>query len=126
VLVVDDEPVVRDAVRRVLEDAGLRVAVERSGEDALASEALDGCRLVICDVMLPGMSGIELVAAIRVRDPHLPVITMTGYATADVEAQSRRVGATTFLAKPFDQDELLDLVRRVLERTDVAGKEGRP
>jgi DNA-binding NtrC family response regulator len=125
VLVVDDEPVVRDAVTRVLTEEGLRVACVASGEDALAHEALAECRLVICDLMLPGMPGLELMSAIRLRRPGTPILAITGYATGEVAARAASAGATTFLAKPFDHDELLDQVRRVLERTDVAGKETR-
>jgi DNA-binding NtrC family response regulator len=126
VLVVDDEPVVRDAVARVLEEEGLRVACVGSGAEALAHEALGDCRLVICDLMLPGMPGLELMSAIRARRPGSPILAITGYATGEVAARAVSAGATTFLAKPFDHDELLDKVRRALERTDVAGKEERP
>ncbi len=126
VLVVDDEPVVRDIVARVLAAAGMRAVGVASGEDALAHEALADCRLVICDLMLPGLSGLDLLSAIRARRPDLPVLAITGYATREVADRSESAGATMFLAKPFDHDELLEKVRHVLERTDVAGKEGRP
>ncbi len=125
VLVIDDEPVVRDAIRLVLEEEGLRVALVPDAETALLNRALDTCRLVICDVMLPGATGIEVVRAIRARRPAVPIVLITGFATAEVAARSREAGATAFLAKPFDDTELLDLVRRVLERTDAAGEEGR-
>jgi DNA-binding NtrC family response regulator len=125
VLVIDDEPVVRDAIRLVLEEQGLRVALVPDAETALLNRALDTCRLVICDVMLPGASGIEVVRVIRARRPQVPIVLITGFATAEVAARSTEAGATAFLAKPFDDTELLDLVRRVLEPTDVAGEERR-
>lgn len=126
VLVVDDEPVVRDAIRLVLEESGMRVALVPDGETALLNRALDVCRLVICDVMLPGASGIEVVRAIRARRPDVPIVLITGYATPEVAARSTEAGATAFLPKPFDDTELLDLVRHVLGQPDVAGEEGRP
>ncbi len=125
VLVIDDEQVVRDAARLILEAEGLRVAVAADGEAGLAHEALDGCRVVLCDVMMPGRDGFEVVADIRARRPLVPIVVITGYATTAMAARALDAGATAFLAKPFDEAELLEQVRRVLERTDVAGKEGR-
>jgi DNA-binding NtrC family response regulator len=125
VLIVDDEPVVRDAVSRVLSEAGLSAASVSDAEAALAHPALASCRLVICDMMLPGLSGLEALAAMRRRRPDLPVVMITGYATAEHESRSHEVGATAFLAKPFDDLELMTLVRRAMDPADVAGKEGR-
>jgi DNA-binding NtrC family response regulator len=125
VLVIDDEAVVRDATRLILGAEGLRVAVAADGDEALAHEALDQCRVVLCDVMLPGRDGFEVVADIRARRPDVPIVVITGYATTAMAARALDSGATAFLAKPFDEVELLEHVRRVLERTDVAGKEGR-
>ena len=126
VLVVDDEPVVRDAIRLVLEQEGLRIAQVPDAEAALAHPALADCRLLICDLMLPGAPGSELVRAVRALRPTLPIVLVTGYATAETAAKSLASGATAFLAKPFDDLELLDLVRHVLPRADVTGKGGRP
>lgn len=125
VLVIDDEPVVRDAARLVLEQQGLKVAVAADGDAGLAHEALAQCRLVLCDVMLPGRDGFDVVADIRARRPEVPIVVITGYATTAMAARALDCGATAFLAKPFDEEELLEHVRRVLERTDAAGKEGR-
>jgi DNA-binding NtrC family response regulator len=126
VLIVDDEPVVRDAVTRVLRNEGLSAASVPDAESALQHPALASCRLVICDFMLPGRSGLEAVEAFRARRPDLPVVMITGYATAEHEARSYGAGATAFLAKPFDDIELMTLVRRAMAQADVAGKEGRP
>lgn len=120
VLVVDDEPVVRDAIARVLSGEGLYAVCVGSGEDALEHAALEHCRLVICDLMLPGMSGLEVLGAIRARRPRVPLLAITGYATSEVAASAVNIGGTTFLAKPFDPDELLEKVRRVLEHEDGA------
>jgi CheY-like chemotaxis protein len=125
VLVVDDEPVVRDAARLVLEGEGLRVASAPDGASALEHEALDDCRVVLCDMMMPGIGGLDLVRRIRARRPDVPIVLITGYATEASADRALEAGATAFLAKPFDEEELLDQVRRVLGRTDDAGKEGR-
>jgi DNA-binding NtrC family response regulator len=123
VLVIDDEPVVCDAIRLVLENEDLRVAVARDGETALTHPALGDCRLVFCDLMLPGRSGIEVLAHIRRRRPELPIVAITGYPTAENTTRSRAAGATDFLAKPFDATELLELIRRVLSGTAAGGEE---
>ena len=126
VLVVDDEPVVADAIRLVLGDAGLEVAAVPDAETALAHPALELCRLVICDLMLPGLSGLDALRAIRARRPGLPIVMTTGYATPEQEDLLLAAGATAFLPKPFDDSELLTLVRRALAPTDVAGEERTP
>lgn len=125
VLVIDDEPVVRDAARLVLEQEGLRVALAADGDEGLAHEAMDQCRLVLCDIMMPGRDGFDVVADIRARRPEVPILVITGYATTAMAARALDCGATAFLAKPFDDEELLEHVRRLLERAGVAGKEGR-
>ena len=123
VLVVDDEPVVMAAIRMVLSAEGMMVTTVPDAEAALAHPGLDSCRLVICDLMLPGISGLEALQSIRVRHPRLPIIMITGYATPAHEDQVLTAGATAFLPKPFDESELLTLVRRVLAQADAAGEE---
>lgn len=123
ILVVDDEPVVVDAVRMVLAHEGLAVTTVSDAESALAHPQLDQCRLVICDLMLPGRSGLEALKIIRQRRPSLPIIMITGYATLAHEEEVMTAGATAFLPKPFDESELLTVVRRVLAWADAAGEE---
>ena len=122
VLVVDDEPVVREAIRRVLTAEGLRVATVPDAETALLHRDLDVCRLVLCDLMLPGNSGLDLLAALRVRRPGLPIVMISGYATTENAERVEKAGATAFLPKPFDEEELRTLVRHALA-TGVAAEE---
>lgn len=124
VLVVDDEAVVRGGVKLVLEPEGLTVAQAATVAEALSSEALNQCRLLLCDLMLQGESGLEVVSEARRRRPALPIVLMTGYATDDNAALGAASGATDFLAKPFDDVELLDQVRRVLGDAHADEKEG--
>ena len=126
VLIVDDEPVVRGAVRLVLEPEGFGVAEAADAAAALAHPALADCRLVLCDMMLPGVDGVDVVRELRRRRAELPIVLITGYATAEHAARAIAAGASGFLAKPFDDVELLDLVRQMLNPTDAARKEGRP
>jgi DNA-binding NtrC family response regulator len=125
VVVVDDEPVVREAIRRVLGAEGLSVTTLPDAETALAHAALDHCRLVLCDLMLPGDSGLDLLAALRVRRPGLPIVMISGYATTENAERVEKAGATAFLPKPFDEEELRTLVRHALA-TGVAAEERKP
>jgi DNA-binding NtrC family response regulator len=119
VLVVDDEPVVRDGIRLLLRSAGLRVETVADAESALAHPAAASCRLLLCDLMLPDRSGIELLQAMRAARPDLPVVMITGYGTPENTSRALAAGASGFLHKPFTESELLEAVRRGL------GGEGR-
>ena len=120
VLVIDDEPVVREAVRRVLGADGLRVGTAADATSGLAHPDLPTCRLVLCDLMLPDQSGMDVLGTLRARRPDLPVVLITGYATPDHAVRAREAGAADFLAKPFETEELLDVVRRCLLAGTVA------
>lgn len=124
VLVVDDEPVVRDGIRLLLGAAGLRVATVEDAEAALAHPALGACRMVLCDLVLPGLSGIDLLLKLRAERPDLPVVMITGYGTAENTARALRAGVADFLPKPFTESELLEVVRRALRTGgDAPGRE---
>ena len=114
VLVIDDEPVVREAVRRILEGDGLRVEGAEDGASGLAHPAARTCRLVLCDLMLPDLPGMEVLKSLHAERPDLPIVMITGFATPDHALRARDAGAIDFLAKPFEAGELLEAVRRAL------------
>jgi DNA-binding NtrC family response regulator len=114
VLVIDDEPVVREAVRRILEVDGLQVIGAEDGASGLAHPAAGTCRLVLCDLMLPDVPGLEVLKALRSARPELAVVLITGYATAENVTRALQAGATGFLPKPFDEAELWAAVRHAL------------
>lgn len=114
VLVIDDEPVVREGARRILGAEGFRVAVAPDAGAGLAHPAAATCRLVLCDLMLPDRSGIEVLRALRGVRPALPVVIITGYATHESSREAFEGGATEYLPKPFEASELLTVVRRAL------------
>jgi len=115
VLLIDDEAVICEAVLRVLERAGLRVAAAGKGAAGLAHPAAATCRAVVCDLILPDMSGVEVVRELRRRRPELPIVVITGYASREAVSRAEGAGATSFLAKPFDDAELLAAVRGAVE-----------
>ncbi len=120
VLVVDDEPVVRDGIRLVLNAAGMRVATAEDARSAVSHPAAAVCRLVMCDLMLPDHSGIQVLRSLRETRPGLPVVMITGYATSENHEMALEAGATDFLAKPFEESELLAVVRRALGGDDAS------
>jgi DNA-binding NtrC family response regulator len=126
VLVVDDEPIVCASIRMVLEARGFRVATVPDSRSALEHPAADECRLVLCDLMLAESSGLDVLRALHSRRPMLPVVMVTGYATAESAVQATQAGAAGFLPKPFDETELVNLVRHALQPADAAREEERP
>jgi len=123
VLVVDDEPVVREGVRRVLGAAGLRVAAAADARSAVLHPAAATCRVVLCDLMLPDRSGMDVLRALRVARPDLPVVMITGYATSENAERAREAGAFDVLMKPFEESELLAVLQRVLPEKVAAAEE---
>ena len=112
VLVVEDADAVRVLTGRILYAAGYQVIPVESG--AVALERLDACDVLVTDVVMPGMSGVELAVAARERRPDLPVVFVSGY-TGDAKIAASDDPATAFLAKPFDGDALLRAVRGTLD-----------
>ena len=116
VLVVDDEDRVRLACRRVLEAEGLRVFEAGDGQKGL--DLLDQVNpdLVLVDLMMPNLGGMDLMAAARERHPDLAFVVITGYATLEKAVEAMKQGADDFLAKPFKPGDLRQVVSRVLRR----------
>jgi DNA-binding NtrC family response regulator len=115
ILIVDDETAILDTLQILLRGEGFEVAVATSGQDAI--ERWDQLRpdLVLSDIRMPGMSGIDLLSAVRERDPDLPVILMTAQASLQSAMQAVNQGAFYYLQKPFKNAELLALCRRATE-----------
>jgi len=113
VLVVDDEPVVRAWVARVLELAGVPVVVATDGRQALRLVLEDRCRprVLLTDIEMPGMTGIELAARIRAARPAIRVVMMTGSPERAAMARDRTSIVATVLLKPLESSELLAAVR---------------
>lgn len=120
ILVIDDEEVVHASLNRVLGRAGYQVQscyLAREGLDQLAAEPYD---LVITDLMMPEMSGIELLEKLREKAIAVPTIMVTGYPTIRTAMQALRLGAVDYVAKPFTRKELLGPVTRALCGHDCA------
>jgi two-component system response regulator FlrC len=121
ILVVDDEQGIRDVVRDILEAGGYEVVPAPSAEDALRILEEQTFAIVLSDVKMPGMSGIELLSAIKKRRPDLPVILLTAFGTIPQAVEAIREGALDFLEKPVKSPKVLrGIVRRGI---DAAARE---
>jgi two-component system response regulator PilR (NtrC family) len=117
VLIVDDEEVLRDVLETVLRREGFDVSLAASGEEALS--VLDGdpdVDLVILDVMLPGISGIDTLRAVRIANPTLPVIVITAFSSIDGAIEAMKHGAFHYIPKPFKNEEVILTVNKALEQ----------
>ena len=119
VLVVDDEPKLCDLLSSALSQNDVHVFTASNGVQALAILEQEDIDLVISDWRMPGMDGPQLLAEVKQRYSHLPVIVMTAYSTVKNAVQSMRNGAYDYIAKPFDIDELDITVHKALHFRDI-------
>ncbi len=115
VLVVDDEENIRLAVERILTKIGCRVFKAADGQEALQVVKSEDIALVILDLKMPGMDGLEVQRQIQEIDETVLVIIITGYATIETAIEAMRQGAYDFIPKPFETDHLRFVVRRALQ-----------
>jgi DNA-binding NtrC family response regulator len=113
VLVVDDEEKLRRVVELQLKTAGFEVEQAGSAEDAL--KRADRADVILTDLRLPGISGLELLANLRRQDSHTPVIVMTAFGSIETAVEAMKAGAVDFLPKPFSLDHLMTVVNKALE-----------
>ncbi len=117
VLVVDDDPTVSDVVRRYLEQDGCRVRLAADGLAALAAVDAERPDLVVLDLMLGGIDGLEVCRRLRAGQPGLPVVMLTALGEESDRVLGLEVGADDYVTKPFSPRELVLRVRSVLRRT---------
>ena len=116
ILVIDDELGLREGCRRALARYGYQVDVAATGKEGLAKVRSVDFGVVLVDVMMPDISGIELLAEIRAHEPDIICIIITGYATVELAVEAMKQGAYDFIAKPFSDDHLLLAVEKGLDR----------
>lgn len=115
ILIVDDEEVIRDVCLQILRDDGYRVMAASSGMEALRLVSEQVFDAVITDIMMPDMSGLELLEIIKRTSLDISSIVITGLGTFEMATQSDRLGAREFVVKPFTPDELSNAVRKALD-----------
>jgi two-component system response regulator PilR (NtrC family) len=116
VLIVDDEEVLQDVLSALLRREGYHTLSARSGEEALAVLEREDVDLVLLDVMLPGMSGLEVLRQVRQRDPDQVVVVITAFSSIEGAIEAMRDGAFHYIPKPFKNEEVLITVKKGLEQ----------
>jgi len=114
VLIVDDEPIVRESIRDWLRDAGYQVATAESGEEALEMIEKQDFSVVVLDVRLPGKTGVRVLKEIKGLKPQIKSIIITAYPSAELAAEAIKLGAVDYLIKPVVPDDLERLIRETL------------
>jgi nitrogen regulation protein NR(I) len=119
-LIVDDERNVLYALKKGLHADGLRIVTAQTGKAGIEAAAHEKPDAVLLDVRLPDLSGLDVLKELRQTDPKLPVIVMTTHGTAETAIEAIQRGAFDYLLKPWDLDELTDLVNKALEAGRLA------
>ncbi len=114
-LVVDDEPSMREFLEIMLSQEGYQVQTASTGEEGIKAYRAEEPDLVLTDVKMPGMSGLDLIREIHSLDPAAPIIAITAYASADDAVRAVREGAYDYLSKPFQIEDLRIIIRNALE-----------
>jgi FixJ family two-component response regulator len=115
VAIVDDDDLMRSALQGLLKSAGLSAKAFASAEEFLKSGQQDQVGCLVADIRMPGMSGLELQAKLNADHCRVPTIFITAHGDEKMRMQALRAGAVEFLAKPFDDEALLESVRAALE-----------
>ena len=119
-LIVDDEAVIRDGLKRILEGESFAVETCSSGFQAMEIMQKREFDLIITDLKMPGMSGIEVLKSVRTLQPDIPVILITGYASVDTAVEAMKNGASDYISKPFAPDLLLEKVQSALSQRCIS------
>jgi nitrogen regulation protein NR(I) len=112
ILLIEDDPGIGGTLRQVLVDEGYEVEVEERGDAGLARATREAFNVVVTDLKLPGLSGLDLVRQLHAAQPRLPIILVTAYGTTETAIEATKFGAYDYLLKPFNVPDLLDLIRK--------------
>lgn len=116
ILVVDDDDVIREGLKRIFAGEGYEVSTFSAGQAAIASLQQERFDLVVTDLKMPGMNGIEVMKGIRVLQPEIPIIIITGYATVETAVEAMKEGAVDYIAKPFTPEDICAKARTTMEQ----------
>ena len=120
ILVIDDDDAVRESMARMLGGAGYIVQQATGGQDGVALARDGGFDVILSDMRMPGMSGIDVLRQLRQHGVDSAFIIMTGFGTVETAVEAMKIGAVDFVQKPFFRDELLMRVRSAVERRQLA------
>jgi DNA-binding response OmpR family regulator len=117
ILIVDDDDDLRDNLFEILDDAGYATEVSVSASDAIETNRKGDFDVILLDFMMPGTNGLDALGTIRKRYPNAKIIMMTAFATVEHAVDAIRKGAADYICKPFKINDLLTVIRRVLEES---------
>jgi DNA-binding NtrC family response regulator len=120
ILVIDDEKNIRTTLQQVLESGGYEVATAVNGEDGLLKLTKSEFDMVLLDMKLPGMDGLEVLRKMRENNYETPVAIITAYGTIENAVEAMKLGAADYLRKPFSGPEIKALVKTILERQHLS------
>ncbi|MFA5515004.1 MAG: sigma-54 dependent transcriptional regulator [Desulfuromonadales bacterium] len=118
-MVIDDDAVIREGLRRIFSAKGYAVEIFDSGYPAVERLREKEFDLVVTDLKMPGLNGIEVVKRIKSLQPEVPILIITGYATVDTAVDAMKSGAVDYIAKPFTPDDICNKVQKALEHKAV-------
>jgi len=119
ILVADDDAAIRSLLKDFLEEEGYQVTEATSGQEALESLREDKHDLVLLDVRLPGMTGLDVLKQLREKEGEVPVILVTAFGSPNIAIQASSLGAYSYITKPFDLDDVLNNIQRFFERQQL-------
>ena len=119
ILVIDDEKVIREGCREVLTLDGFEVVLAENGEQGLKMIEKVHFDVVLLDLMMPGISGFDVLSHIKTLHPDTAIIVITGYATVEHSIEAMKNGAFDFIPKPFSPDQLRVVVSKAIEHTSA-------
>jgi len=122
ILVVDDEKIIHESCGRILREEGYEVETALSGQEALQKLKRKRYDLVLTDIRMPGMDGIETLEKMKREVPDITVVMFTGYSSVETARSSMKLGALDYLQKPFTPEELLAVVKKAIEKEMSAQK----
>ena len=123
-LIVDDEKNIRLALSMALEQLDIPVETAASGEEALDKIAAGRYGMMLLDLRMPGLDGMEVLRRVVKERPEIKVIIITAYGSIDLAVEAMKLGAVDFLQKPFDVAQVREMVRRLLKKEGEGGREG--
>ena len=119
VLIIDDERPIRNSLKEILEYEKLKISEATNGIEGLESITKNDFDLILCDIKMPGMDGIELLSKIQELKPEVPVIMISGHGNVETAVDALKKGAYDFIEKPIDLNRLLVTVRNALDRANL-------
>ncbi len=125
ILVVDDEKNIRLSMIQSLKPLGHKVEAALNGEEALGMLGDQAVKVLILDLRMPGMDGMEVLRRVSQERPEVSVIMVTAYGTVERAVEAMKLGAVDFIAKPFSPQEIRELVTRVLDRERLTERDAR-